>query len=74
MVKLFTSPSCQQCNATKRALKSADIKFEEVDMSVDENALNYVKAKGFKSAPVVITETDAWSGFRPEKISALAIA
>jgi hypothetical protein len=27
---------------------------------------------GFKSAPVVITDSDSWAGFQPDKINALA--
>ena len=26
---------------------------------------------GFMQAPVVVTETDSWAGFRPDKISEL---
>jgi glutaredoxin-like protein NrdH len=47
------------------------IKYNTVDITVDEEALDMVMAKGFKSAPVVITEDDAWSGFNPDKISGL---
>jgi hypothetical protein len=28
-------------------------------------------SKGFKSAPVVITDNDSWAGFNPDKISEL---
>lgn len=72
MVKLFTKPSCQQCNATKRALDTAKIQYEIVDVSVDNNALNVITSMGFRSAPVVVTETDSWAGFRPEKIAELS--
>ena len=37
-----------------------------------ENALEQVKALGYLQAPVVITDEDRWSGFRPDKISELA--
>lgn len=72
MVTLYTSQGCVQCNATVREFKKNGISYEVVDMSVDEEALNRVKAMGFASAPVVFAGEDSWSGFRPDKIKALA--
>ena len=34
--------------------------------------LEQVKALGYLQAPVVITDEDHWSGFRPDKIDELA--
>lgn len=41
-------------------------------MSQDADALERVKALGYLQAPVVITDEDHWSGFRPDKIDELA--
>ena len=73
---LYTKANCVQCNATKKALKKKGL-VEGVDyqaMYVDQDAaaLEQLKELGFLQAPVVITETDSWSGFRPDKIAALA--
>ena len=38
----------------------------------DPAALEQVKALGYLQAPVVITDEDHWSGFRPDKIDELA--
>ena len=70
-VTVYTKPACVQCNATYRALDKKGIAYEVVDMSQDPAALERVRALGFMQAPVVITETDSWSGFRPDKIAAL---
>jgi glutaredoxin-like protein NrdH len=43
-----------------------------VGRQADENALEAVKALGYLQAPVVITDEDHWSGFRPDKINELA--
>jgi glutaredoxin-like protein NrdH len=32
----------------------------------------YLKALGYMQAPVVVTDQDHWSGFRPDKIEELA--
>ncbi|MCG7423160.1 MULTISPECIES: glutaredoxin-like protein NrdH [Micrococcus] len=71
-VTVYTKPACVQCNATYRALDKKGIAYETVDMSQDPEALDRVRALGFMQAPVVITDTDSWSGFRPDKIAELA--
>lgn len=70
-VTVYTKPSCVQCNATYRALDKKGIAYQSVDMSQDPEALERVRALGYMQAPVVITEQDSWSGFRPDKIAAL---
>ncbi|MFE6966789.1 glutaredoxin-like protein NrdH [Agromyces sp. NPDC057679] len=71
-VTVYTKPSCVQCNATYRDLDSKGIAYEVIDMSVDEAALEKVKELGYLQAPVVITDDDDWSGYRPDKIIELA--
>lgn len=69
---VYTKPSCVQCNATYRALDSKGIEYDVVDISEDPAALEAVKEMGYLQAPVVVTDDEHWSGFRPDKISALA--
>lgn len=71
MVKVYTLPACVQCDSTKRMLTRKDISFEEINMSENLDALDMVKELGYTAAPVVIAGDDHWSGFRPDKISAL---
>ena len=73
-ITVYTKPSCVQCNATKRALAQARLEYEEVDLTEDADALEWVKTLGYQSAPVVLAGEDHWSGFRPDKIKALAPA
>ena len=73
-ITVFTKPSCVQCNATKRALNKAGLAFEEVDLTLDAEALDAVKSLGYQQAPVVFAGGDHWSGFRPDKIKALTVA
>lgn len=42
------------------------------DVSTDEAALEHVKSLGYMQAPVVVTDDDHWSGFRPDKIATLS--
>ncbi|MEG9247839.1 glutaredoxin-like protein NrdH [Arthrobacter sp. Soc17.1.1.1] len=71
-VTVYTKPACVQCNATYRALDKKGIAYQSVDISQDPTALERVRSMGYMQAPVVITDNDHWSGFRPDKISALA--
>ena len=71
---VYSKPNCVQCNATYRALDKAGLRYETVDISLDVEALEQVKSLGYAQAPVVMAGEDHWSGFRPDKIKALAIA
>ena len=71
-VTVYTKPSCVQCTATYRALDNKGIQYEVLDVSADEAALEHVKSLGYLQAPVVVTDDDHWSGFRPDKIATLS--
>jgi len=72
MITVYTKPSCVQCDATKRMMDKLNIEYSTVDITVNAEAFDMIVSKGFKAAPVVITDDDAWSGFNPDKISELA--
>ena len=40
--------------------------------TADDAAAEYVKGLGYMQAPVVVTDDEHWSGFRPDKIEALS--
>lgn len=71
MVTVYTNPNCVQCEQTKKWLNLNEIEYSIVDLSSDAVALEMVLELGFKSAPVVITDTDKWSGFKLEKLAQL---
>ena len=74
-VVVYSKPSCVQCNATYRALDSVGIEYRVVDLTQDDEALEYVQDLGYSQAPVVVaSDEDHWSGFRPNHISRLAAA
>ena len=72
-ITVYTKPACVQCNATFRALDNAGIDYTVVDITEDADARDYVMALGYLQAPVIVTP-DHWSGFRPDRIKALAAA
>jgi len=73
-ITVYTKPACVQCNATYKALDKAGIEFTKVDISVDAAAREYVLSLGYLQAPVVVAGDEHWSGFRPDRINALATA
>lgn len=72
LITVYSKPSCVQCTATYRALDNAGIEYRVVDLSETPDAITIVQDLGYSQVPVVIAESDHWSGFRPDKITALA--
>jgi glutaredoxin-like protein NrdH len=73
-ITVYSKPLCVQCDATQRALNKAGLAYDVIDITEDADALAAVKLLGYVQAPVVVTSEDHWSGFRPEKVKALASA
>jgi glutaredoxin-like protein NrdH len=71
-ITFYTKPACVQCNATFKALERQGLAYEKVDITIDDEARDYVMALGYTQAPVVIAGAEHWSGFRPDRIKALA--
>lgn len=69
-----TGPECMRCVLTKRVLEGRGVRFVEVDIRSNDAAREYVVDDlGYTEAPVVVvTDEDHWSGFRPDKLHALA--
>lgn len=72
MITVYAKPNCVQCNATYRALDAKGLPYRSVDLTGDDEAMNLVKAMGYQQAPVIVTDGDHWSGFRPDKIGCLS--
>ena len=72
-IKLYTKDNCFQCNMTKSVLDRENVEFELINISHDEEALNFVKNElGFSSAPVVVAEgLEPFAGFQPDKLEKL---
>jgi glutaredoxin-like protein NrdH len=71
-ITVYSKPACVQCTATHKALDKQGIAYEKVDITLDPDARDYVMALGYLQAPVVVAGDDHWSGFRPDRIKALA--
>ncbi|PKH21918.1 NrdH-redoxin [Enterobacterales bacterium CwR94] len=69
---IYTKNQCVQCDATKNALDSRGIAYQLINLDERPEALDHVKALGYRQVPVVMAEGDAWCGFRPDKIMGLS--
>ena len=70
-VTVYSKPACVQCTATTRALDAKGIGYELVDLTADEEAMNFVQQLGYRQAPVVVAGDTHWAGFRPDMIDAI---
>ena len=72
MITIYSNPNCVQCENTKRYLTLKEIPFESKMIQDSPEIFSLIEEKGYKAAPIVVTETDSWSGYRLEKLSALS--
>ena len=70
-ITVYSKPACVQCTATTRSLDAKGLAYTVVDLTEDDDALRFVESLGYRQAPVVISDADHWSGFRPDRIAAL---
>lgn len=73
-VTVCTKSDCVQCNATYRALDKEEVDYSIVDLTENPSARDRAMGLGYLQAPVVVAGDQHWSGFRPDRIAALAAA
>ena len=55
-------------------LDRAGSPYIKVDISEDADARDYVMSLGYLQAPVVVTSTGHWSGYRPDRLATAVAA
>ncbi|MBC7190603.1 thioredoxin family protein [Candidatus Aerophobetes bacterium] len=69
-VKVYTTPTCPYCYLVKDFLKQKNVQFEEIDVSMDKDALSeMVQKSGQMGVPVVEINGKIIVGFDKEAIS-----
>jgi glutaredoxin-like protein NrdH len=71
MITVYSNPNCVQCEQTKRYLSLKGLEFESKMIQDSPEIMPLIEEKGYRSAPVVVTPDDSWSGFRLEKLASL---
>lgn len=69
---VYSKPACVACNSTYRKLDKEGVIYDTIDITEDPEAYAFVQSLGYAQAPVVVTDDDHWSGFKPDRIAALA--
>jgi len=71
-VRVFSTPSCPYCVTLKQFLKKHNIKFEDIDVSQDEVAMDeMIKKSGQMQVPVVDIGGKFILGFDKKEITKL---
>lgn len=69
-VIIYTTPTCMYCNMLKAFLDEKEVKYEAVDVSVDDEKKKYIAEKtGQLGVPVTEIDGEFITGFDQEKIS-----
>lgn len=71
-IKLFSKNNCMQCKMAKRFLTEHQINFEEINIDMQPEAIDWLKENGFQSVPVITSELATIVGFRPDQLRQLA--
>lgn len=66
-VTVHTKPNCQQCVATFRKLDQLGVGYTAVQLT-EATTAQFI-SEGHMSAPIVITDTETWAGYRPDLIN-----
>lgn len=69
---VYSKPACVQCTATYKAFDKAGVDYEVVDITTDNKARDHLMSLGYQQAPVVVAGEEHWSGFRPDRVKAVA--
>ena len=57
------------CEFTKKYLNDKGVKFEEIDVFKDKEALAMLRDKGFSQMPVVSIDGEFHTGFQPNLLA-----
>lgn len=71
LITVWTLPSCVQCMMTKKEFDKRGIRYEEMQLENHPEMVEQFKQENLIAAPIVVTDTKKWSGFRLEKIKSL---
>lgn len=70
-ITVYSKNNCMQCRMTKKFLEENGADFQEINIDVETDKIDYVKSLGFTSAPVIEAGEVVFSGFQPAKLKEL---
>ena len=69
MITIFSKPNCVRCEMAKRYLNDKGVKFKEIDVFENVEALAMLRDKGFSQMPVVSIDGEFHTGFQPNLLA-----
>lgn len=68
-VTIYTTPTCQYCDAAKKYLNRHGVEYDEKDVSEDEQAREEMVDKSHQlGVPVIIVENHVFVGFNKKEV------
>ena len=71
-ITIYSKPDCGGCVGAKNFMDEQGILFNEINIVGNQPALHHIKKKGFDNLPVIELGKEAFVGFNPDKILAMA--
>ena len=69
MIIVYSKPNCVRCEMVKRYLTDKGVKFKEIDVFKDAEALAMLRDEGFSQMPVVSMDGEFHTGFQPNLLA-----
>lgn len=60
---IYGKPSCTYCERAKQTLVKYNLEFTYIDLSLDEEKLEEFRSKGFRTVPIIYSDTELVGGF-----------
>jgi glutaredoxin-like protein NrdH len=71
VVNVYTNENCIQCDRTKKFLDDNNIPYKTISLADNMDDAKKFVEMGFRSAPIVETKNEVWSGFKLDKLKSL---
>ena len=68
-ITVYSKPNCHSCEFAKKYLDNKGVKFKEIDVFKDAEALAMLRDKGFSQMPVVDVNGEFHTGFQPNVLA-----
>lgn len=74
-VKIYSQPTCPECNRAKAYLDRKGVKYEDVDVHKDKGAMEAMARRyGIRVTPVIVIGDRVMVGFNAPKMEKLLAA
>lgn len=73
MIKIYSKPNCPNCMLTKSLLDRLGAKYENIDVTIDDSAMEHIQKLGYMALPVLEKgrkhmNVSTWTSFVQENI------